>query len=91
MPKSKRKPAVPRPAALEAEVKDAVRRVWQVIAADVTWPVDATYAADLCLDADRPVTLGLMSPASYRLVCNADPALAGLIDEWAADALRPLI
>jgi hypothetical protein len=91
MAKSKRKPTAPQQTTLEAEVKAAVRLVWCVICPDVGWPVDATAAADLCLDADRPVTLGRMSTTTYRLICNADPALAGLIDQWAADALRPLL
>jgi hypothetical protein len=73
---------------LETRVKRAVRRTWDVIVADVDWaPVRLSEAAELCLDADRCVTHGGLSPEDYEAVLALPSEVP---DRWAREALRPL-
>lgn len=80
---------------LEARVKETVRAVWNQIAADAEELLTGAsreerleMMVELCLDADRPVTMGWLSEEDYDLVCKERMNEA---DTWAREVLKGLV
>ena len=73
---------------MQALVKKAVPKIWQQINADAG-DCDLYEAAELCLDADRPVTCGAMTADQYTELCGWVPPTD--IDKWACEALKGLV
>jgi hypothetical protein len=71
---------------LEQKVREAVVYVWGQIQGDVGEGATLEEAAELCLDAHRPVTFGALSHQDYNAMEAED---AALVDRWAMEALAP--
>lgn len=80
---------------LKERVQAAVLRVWQQIAADASTIPDGASDLDvmveLCLDADRPVTLGGLIKEDYTVICAMGPVESEDVDNWAREVLKPYV
>lgn len=73
---------------LKEVVQKAVPKVWGQIQADAYELGDLTLddAVELCLDADRPVTMGGMTKEQYRMI--GTERYYKEAERWAREALR---
>ncbi len=72
-------------AKLAEKVRQAAPKVWYSISPDIDWRVDLDEAAELCMDADRPVMLDFMSKEDYAALEYVD---YDTVQEWAKEGLR---